>query len=49
MYDTLVDKLSILDEKVTKNYPNLQYEGTVDTDEDEMDYVTIEMKGVVIA
>lgn len=49
VYDEIIEKLIILDENVTKNYPDLQYEGTVNIDEDELDYVNITVRGVVIA
>lgn len=49
MTECLVERLTKLDELVTKNYPELLYEGTVKPDEDEMDYVSISMKGVRIA
>lgn len=44
-----VTNLSKLDENITKNHPNLDYEGFIGYDEDEMDYVTITLKGARIA
>lgn len=46
---TLLDYLSKLDELVAKNHPQLAYEGDIPAYEDELDYVTISMKGVRIA
>lgn len=44
-----IDVLTKLDENITKNHPNLDYEGFIGYDEDEMDYVTITLKGARIA
>lgn len=45
----ILEVLTTLDEDVTKHYPELQYEGVIHADEDELDYVNIAMEGVVIA
>lgn len=47
--EQIADRLTKLDEKVTKNFPELLYNGSIQADEDEMDYVTISLKGVRIA
>lgn len=46
---TNIEKLRKLDDKLTKKYPNILYEGTVEKDADEMDYVEISLKGAIIA
>lgn len=47
--DLLIDKLTKLDEVVTKRHPELLYESSIPEDADELDYVRISLKGVVVA
>lgn len=44
-----IDKLRHLDENITKNYPEVDYNGAINEYEDEMDYVEISLKGAIIA
>ena len=44
-----ITKLRKLDDKLTKNYPYLEYDGAINEYEDEMDYVEISLKGTIIA
>ena len=46
---TNIVKLHKLDDKLTKNYPYLEYNGAINEYEDEMDYVEISLKGAIIA
>lgn len=45
----LVEYLTKLDEMVTKRHPDLLYEGKIEMDTDELDYVIIKLKGVRVA
>ena len=47
--DLIVDRLTKLDEVVTKRYPELLYEANIPEDADELDYVRLSLKGVVVA
>ena len=47
--ELLVDKLTKLDEIVTKRHPELLYESSIPEDADELDYVRLSLKGVVVA
>lgn len=49
MHESVVDKLLKIDELFSKRHPNITYEGAIPADADELDYVTIPMKGVVVA
>lgn len=49
MPELSIESLTILDEYMTKNHPEVSYEGAIPEDADEMDYVCITMKGVVVA
>lgn len=44
-----IESLTKMDENITKRFPEILYEGTIPTDEDEMDYVSISLKGARIA
>ena len=46
---TNIVKLRKLDDKLTKNYPEVDYNGAINEYEDEMDYVEISLKGTIIA
>lgn len=49
MNANLIASLTELDDELTKNYPELQYEGIIPTDADEMDFVNMTLKGVTVA
>lgn len=49
MSGKLAEELTNIDEEFAKNYPELLYEGGIPSDSDEMDYVTITLKGARIA
>lgn len=44
-----IESLTKLDEYITRNYPDADYEGGFPEDSDELDYANINLKGTVIA
>ena len=46
---TNIVKLRKLDDKLTKKYPEVDYNEAINEYEDEMDYVEISLKGTIIA
>lgn len=49
MNANIIECLTNIDDMIAKEYPEYLYEGCLPEDADEMDYVTITLKGVQIA